>query len=221
MPFSSQNVYVTEEVRLNLPRDKPVAVQQWQGLIAVNYAARKAGIKRMTTVDEAKRLCPELILVHVPTYGPDDHEPQYYPSPSRATHKVSLDPYRNASKSIFKIFHKYCTTIQKIGLDEGFLDITDIVNDRIRAKYVPHNLDRMDGLECGIDLDWEELGIAVGKGGDDVEKSTTWRDLQLAVGAELAQQIRKEIRDTLNYTCSAGKHIVKGRKKEAPRLKLL
>jgi DNA polymerase eta len=35
-----------EHVRLGIPLDKPLAVQQWQGLIAVNYAAREKGIKR-------------------------------------------------------------------------------------------------------------------------------------------------------------------------------
>lgn len=35
-----------EQRRLNIPRDVPCAVQQWEGLIAVNYAARAAGITR-------------------------------------------------------------------------------------------------------------------------------------------------------------------------------
>lgn len=70
---------VAEQVRLGLSPDEPLAVQQWQGLIAVNYAARKAGIKRYAivvfqspialsvlpscghrhcTASEAKKLCP-------------------------------------------------------------------------------------------------------------------------------------------------------------------
>lgn len=32
-----------EQKRLNIPADVPCAVQQWNGLIAVNYAARAAG----------------------------------------------------------------------------------------------------------------------------------------------------------------------------------
>lgn len=32
-----------EQKRLSIPADVPCAVQQWQGLIAVNYAARAAG----------------------------------------------------------------------------------------------------------------------------------------------------------------------------------
>jgi hypothetical protein len=63
-----------------------VGVRQWQGLIAINYPARKFGITRHMTVcqenprrsvlgltgctlkaDEAKKKCPELQMVHVAT----------------------------------------------------------------------------------------------------------------------------------------------------------
>ena len=40
-----------EHKRLNIPREVPLAVQQWQGIIAVNYPARAAGIK-VGSVDE-------------------------------------------------------------------------------------------------------------------------------------------------------------------------
>lgn len=84
-----------EQKRLSIPTDVPCAVQQWNGLIAVNYAARaagaatphgpalchtgrplsscglllSAGITRHMRVAEAKRMCPELQLVHVQTIG--------------------------------------------------------------------------------------------------------------------------------------------------------
>ncbi|KAJ2451939.1 N-acetyltransferase eso1 [Coemansia sp. RSA 2424] len=35
-----------EQLRLGIGPDVPLAVQQWQGLIAVNYAARARGVKR-------------------------------------------------------------------------------------------------------------------------------------------------------------------------------
>eukprot|EP00775_Hariotina_reticulata_P003602 gene3602-3867_t len=44
-------------------------LQQWQGLIAVNYAARAAGVTRHMRVAEAIKICPELQLVHVQTIG--------------------------------------------------------------------------------------------------------------------------------------------------------
>lgn len=58
-----------EQRRLNIPREVPVAVQQWDGLIAVNYAARAKGITRHMRVAEARLKCPELTLVHVETIG--------------------------------------------------------------------------------------------------------------------------------------------------------
>jgi nucleotidyltransferase/DNA polymerase involved in DNA repair len=44
-----------EQVRLGIPTEQPLAVQQWEGLIAVNYAARAAGIVRHERVSEALR----------------------------------------------------------------------------------------------------------------------------------------------------------------------
>jgi DNA polymerase eta len=44
-------------------------VQQWHGIIAVNYPARSFGVKRHNTVEEAKQLCPGITFVHVETIG--------------------------------------------------------------------------------------------------------------------------------------------------------
>ena len=61
-----------EQKRLSIPAEVPCAVQQWEGLIAINYAARAQGITRHMRVHEAKARCPELVCVHVQTIG----EPQ-------------------------------------------------------------------------------------------------------------------------------------------------
>ena len=55
--------------RLGIPAEVPCAVQQWEGLIAINYAARAQGITRHMRVHEAKARCPELVCVHVQTIG--------------------------------------------------------------------------------------------------------------------------------------------------------
>jgi DNA polymerase eta len=60
-----------EMKRLGIPAETPCAVQQWEGLIAVNYPARARGITRHMRVKEAKKICPELVLVHVETIGAD------------------------------------------------------------------------------------------------------------------------------------------------------
>lgn len=83
--------------RLGIPwnSDIPLCVQQWQGLIAVNYPARKFGITRHESPASALEKCPHLTLVHCATYGPGDKEPNYdHENPQPGTHKVSLAPRR-------------------------------------------------------------------------------------------------------------------------------
>ena len=63
-----------ESRRLGIHASTPLVVQQWRGIIAVNYAARAAGIKRHLTVDEAAKLCPGVVFVHVETIGDDEDE---------------------------------------------------------------------------------------------------------------------------------------------------
>ena len=45
-----------ERVRLNIPNDVPLAVQQWTSLIAVDYNCRALGIKRGMLAEEAKKI---------------------------------------------------------------------------------------------------------------------------------------------------------------------
>jgi DNA polymerase eta len=51
--------WLTEQIRLGLSADVPLVSQQWNAIIAVNYAARKSGITRLHhNVFDAKLLCP-------------------------------------------------------------------------------------------------------------------------------------------------------------------
>ena len=58
-----------EMKRCGIPAHVPCAVQQWEGLIAVNYPARTAGVTRHMRAPEARVKCPELQCVHVETIG--------------------------------------------------------------------------------------------------------------------------------------------------------
>ena len=77
-----------EQVRLGIDPRKPLVVQQWQALIAVNYPARKYGISRMDKIKDAKERCPHLEVVHVATYKEGELEPGYWENPDTRTHKV-------------------------------------------------------------------------------------------------------------------------------------
>ena len=54
--------------RHSIDASKAVAVQQWQSIIALSYAAKTRGVRRSMTVYDALDVCPELILVHVGTF---------------------------------------------------------------------------------------------------------------------------------------------------------
>ena len=56
---------------MGIPTSTPLAVQQWDGIIAVNYSARKFGVKRGDRAETALGKCPQIKLVHVETIGAD------------------------------------------------------------------------------------------------------------------------------------------------------
>ncbi|KAJ1732614.1 N-acetyltransferase eso1 [Coemansia biformis] len=133
-----------EQLRLALSPDAPLAVQQWQGLIAVNYPARRRGVKRMDTVREAREKCPELMLVHVPTFT-DNSPAAYHQSPSASTHKACLDEYRRVSRKIMELFRRLCPTMGKASIDEAYLDVSEQMRARILEDLDRGALELVDG----------------------------------------------------------------------------
>ncbi|BGO91840.1 hypothetical protein NBRC10512_007638 [Rhodotorula toruloides] len=124
-----------EMSRLGIPDDQPMAVQQWNGLIAVNYPARAYGITRHETPAEALKKCPDLKLVHVQTYKNGEKEPGYWDGAKPETHKVSLDMYRKESRKILAVFSEFCPIVEKASIDESFLDLTLPVRQLLLDRY--------------------------------------------------------------------------------------
>ena len=111
---------------------EPFLLLQWGMPLAVSYPARAFGIVRAGHVAEAIALCPNVKYAHVATYKLGETVPRYHPDPSRATHKVSLLPYRNASRRIFSLFKSFRgVDVEKGGVDEAFLDVTVAANEAI------------------------------------------------------------------------------------------
>lgn len=150
-------------MRLGIPRDVPVAVQQWEGLIAVNYAARAKGITRHMREKEAKLKCPDLVCVHVETIGGGGaaaEEPARDTADDgnsiiaecsttaidrvdRLTQKACLERYRRANSEILKILHKLApsSVIEKASIDEVYIDVTAMVDNELQGKYKYDNID--------------------------------------------------------------------------------
>ena len=226
-------------------------------ILLVNYTARDFGIKRHTTVEEALIKCPQLRLVHVPTYsvacseGSENDElvaiPKYrdeipaYRSdgsrlppcpPDPASNKACLEPYRQASQAIFRLIRDWCgqqgegILMEKGGLDEVFLDITEEVEqqliDNFDQKYtmlrdeceevdmeiVEENL-KMYETDWIDQLDYSGLGnsaIKEFKKDENILESMRLRlgTLRIWKGAQIASSLRAKLRGELNFIASIG-----------------
>ncbi|CEQ42593.1 SPOSA6832_04423 [Sporobolomyces salmonicolor] len=171
-----------EMARLGIPEDQPMAVQQWNGLIAVNYPARRYGITRHETPADAIKKCPELRLVHVQTYKNGETEPGYWDGAKPETHKVSLDMYRKESRRILAVFSEFCPIVEKASIDESFLDLTLPVRQALLSRFPALRAPPPDaplGLDTPLPppselgattVDWEQLGNLVPMSGQKQPK---------------------------------------------------
>ncbi|KAI5122546.1 hypothetical protein M0805_005273 [Coniferiporia weirii] len=218
-----------EQVRLGLDPEKPLVVLQWGMLIAVNYPARKFGISRMDKLDDARKRCPELTVVHVATYARGETEAKYWDKPDIKTHKTSLDLYRRESIKIHTMFKELLPTgeVEKASIDEAFIDFSIPVRDVLLERYpylsrlpsdAPNGLDtplpappRISCVGLGnlipddpskLEPEKEVTTELV----EEVEKDgpVTWHDVSLAIAAELMANMRKEVHEKLGYLTSAG-----------------
>jgi DNA polymerase-4 len=86
-------------------KGKPIAVghDAERGVVATaSYEARRFGVHSAQSIQVAKRLCPQLIIV----------EPHF-------------QRYKEVSAQLHEIFHDYTDLIEPISLDEAFLDVTE------------------------------------------------------------------------------------------------
>ncbi len=106
---------------------KPVAVGGAGGrgvVAAASYEARKFGVRSAMPSITAKRLCPDLIFV-----------------------RHRFDAYKEASRTIRKIFEHHTPHVEPLSLDEAYLDVTqdrlgigsatriaELIRQEIRAK---------------------------------------------------------------------------------------
>ncbi|GAB1195779.1 hypothetical protein APSETT444_005042 [Aspergillus pseudonomiae] len=149
-----------EMVRLQTPREIPLAVRQWDALIAINYPARAFGITRMISAKEARKLCPEIVLQHVATFREGEGGKWAYREDSFNrinTDKVCLDPYRAESRKILKMMKEELSrwytdlvdeerglgphaqiqqaSVEKASVDEVFIDLSPLVYGVLLQRY--------------------------------------------------------------------------------------
>lgn len=206
-----------ETVRLGIDPAKPLAVQQWQGLIAINYPARAFGLNRHVTSTEALKQCPELIMQHVATWKEGDEKWAYHEDSftNMATHKVSLDPYRLESRRILKCIKEALPEkeqrVEKASIDEVFMDLSAQVHTILLERYpelrgpAPYDdpTEPLPKVPTTV-LDWAADALVETGEEDGEDNDPDWDDVCMVIASEIVRDVRKHIKDTLHYTCSGG-----------------
>ncbi|CAI7625488.1 unnamed protein product [Penicillium glandicola] len=223
-----------EMVRLGTPRDVPLAVRQWDSLIAINYAARPFGISRLINVAEARKLCPDLVLQHVATFREGEGGRWAYRDDSFkniSMDKVSLDPYRAQSRKILQTMKEALATwsaddtevetqnlkqelsagLEKASIDEVFIDLSPLVYRALLQRYPELRMGTQDenrDAELPIPpttaLQWDTDCLVDLDKHETEEDDPDWDDIVMLIGSEIVRSVRNAVWEKLSYTCSAG-----------------
>ncbi|XP_060739898.1 DNA polymerase iota [Tachysurus vachellii] len=145
-------------------RSKPVGVQQKYLMVTCNYIAREQGVSKMMSVKEALEKCPDLVLVS----GED------------------LNFYRETSYKVTELLMSYCPLVERLGLDENFVDVTELVESRRR------------------NTDISELSFVGHIYKHDVSSVAIQDHVSLALGSVIACELREVLFSRLSLTSCAG-----------------
>lgn len=206
-----------ESVRLGLPESQPLAVQQWNAVIALNYPARKAGLKRGVSVEDATVACPNIVMQHVATWREGDNMWAYRPDAREniKTDKAALDPYRLESRKSIELIKSILPApplqkVEKASVDEVFLDLSAQVYGILLERYpellAPQSQNLSENLPkpWTTTLNWHTDTLVGINTNEDESDPPDWDDFALSIGSEIVRSLRQEIYRHLHYTCSAG-----------------
>ncbi|KAI0556061.1 hypothetical protein F4679DRAFT_16481 [Xylaria curta] len=169
-------------------KSQPLGIKQKSILATCNYVARGRGVKKLMLISEAQRICPDLILMN----GED------------------LTRFRDVSKKLWAFLraHSWNRRVERLGLDEVFLDVTDIVTYNQEMLNVHaltdsfFHLDRSDPVK-GFAFDGSAFSGCVKPkaGGVDVDNPLCVR---LMLASHLAGYLRHKLDEDFGYTSSVG-----------------
>lgn len=136
--FDMDAFYASVEIRDNPKlKNKPLAIGG--GVVSTaSYEARKYGIHSAMNTVEAKRLCPNLIVL-----------------------RGDKRKYAKNSQYIHSLVEKVSDKVEYIALDEGFLDITDIIGSYKSKEYFAKKFKERifinTGLTCSVGIGYNKL----------------------------------------------------------------
>uniref|UniRef100_A0A8R1TSM8 DNA polymerase kappa n=1 Tax=Onchocerca volvulus TaxID=6282 RepID=A0A8R1TSM8_ONCVO len=172
-------------------RNIPMAVGSNSMLSTANYAARRFGICSAMPGFIAKKLCPQLKIVH-----------------------GNPDKYREASSVARKIFSEYDPDFTMAGLDEAYIDLTAYIQNRFRTGSAEYERIRYMGeCVCRLPLVAENEMSDLVDAEITEEMCTKCKKLRKCVRDritfgvdvdEIVREMRFRVEQAVGLTCSAG-----------------
>lgn len=181
------------------------------GIIAVSYEARARGVTRQMMGKEARKTCPEVILVQVPT----------------AFGKADLRIYKAAGDEVVALLAKRADATEKRSVDEVAVDITseaerilaerdwfsDIVPAARQSTHLGDSAVSRQAASVSRNDTRKGHDGQLSRGGLDEDFS--WESLlheepldpivkRLVAGAVVIAELRKEVKTQLGFSCSGG-----------------
>ncbi|KAF2497779.1 DNA/RNA polymerase [Lophium mytilinum] len=200
-------------------RSLPLAVQQKQIIVTCNYEARRRGLRKLQLIKEARKICPDVIIV----LGED------------------LTRFRNASKDLYSFLRAFSwnAKVERLGFDEDsssstnmtrglgqvshlantktcqvFMDVSDIVdynltllnpNDLASSFFCLSKADPTQGF--AFDASQVAGHTYPGDLQDKLPLDAGQRHalrLRLHLGSHLAMHLRHQLEQVKGYTCTVG-----------------
>ncbi|KAK9877525.1 hypothetical protein WA026_018632 [Henosepilachna vigintioctopunctata] len=142
----------------------PMGIQQKNIVVTSNYKAREFGIRKCMLLNEAMQLCPHLVLVN----GED------------------LSDYRSISYKVTSLLQKYSEYVERLGLDENFIDATKLVEEKLK------------------NINKEQIQSIGNIFGSTENLCQCGCEIKVKVGTLIAAEMRKLIYEQLGLTSCAG-----------------
>lgn len=183
------SVFEVEQPEL---RSLPLAVQQKQIVVTCNYEARRRGLHKLQLIKDAKRICPEVVIV----LGED------------------LTKFRNASKELYLLARSivWGGRVEKLGFDELFLDVTEMIDYNVgvlNQNDLAHSyfhLDRKDPT-VGFSYDATRFQGSTFPAMEEAFVAPTdlsSLEMRLLVASHLQGHIRSRLEHQIGFTATGG-----------------
>lgn len=180
----------------------PLAVQQKHIIVTCNYEARRRGLHKLQPIREAKRKCPDVVVV----LGED------------------LTRFRNASKDLYGFLRAFSWSdkVERLGFDEVFMDMTTIIDynmELLNCKDLNHSFFHLKKNDPTVGFSYDAAVMC----GNEYPASSTYLlssplstpasvglegpdplMLRLRLASHLGQYLRHQLEEQKGYTSTVG-----------------